>query len=210
VHTYADVHPEPTWSGPPSQAWGHVDRAALREALLDVPLLRAEHGYDPARCVTGGCAWCGREESRSWHADGHVWADGTEAPLCAGCHGVYVAHGEPGANLWAAQREGIAEAVTGVPVQMGESAPAGLLAYAEVAGDFTAGGQPWEHLPAEAVEAYRWATWGRFDGRYAPPEHRAEAVARAAEREAAREAKQAEREAEEAARADVHGFGRNR
>ena len=86
----------------------------------------------------------------------------------------------------------------------GRGATAGLLAFAQtsVEGD----GTPWSHLPTVAVAEYRWAVWGRFGGRYAPPEHRAERVATAEARGAARRAASVVVQTEQASRMDVYGF----
>ena len=125
------------------------------------------------------------------------------APLCGDCGPVFERHGSPA--FWDEQRPALAEAVTGAPTMMGESPPDGLVAYAEHRPETD--GTRWGHLPGEAVEAYRWAVWGRFGGRYAPAEYRSEAVARAGAREAAKRDANAAVKAEEASRADVYRFG---
>lgn len=207
---YADAHPEPVWTDEPMRVrlpWRHLDRARFADAIAELPALRVEAGLDPSTCVSGSCAWCGRLESAGWGSYGHRWADGTEAPLCRDCGRIYEAAGEPDPAWWEGQRDGIAQAITFVPVMMGETPPAGLLAYAE--GEGASDGTPWSHLPAESVEAFRWWAWGRFNGRYSPPEHRSEAVRRHQAAEAAKAARTAAKQAEDAARADVFGFSRH-
>lgn len=206
--TYAEVHREPTWSTEPWRErlpWRHLDKEGLYAALERLPGLRIEAGLVDNRCTDGACAWCGVLEARGWGDYGHHWPDGTSAPLCGPCGEVYERNGSPGAAYWPEQRAAIAEAVSGVPVPMGTAPPAGLLALAEV-GD-SGDGTPWSHLPPEPLEAYRWAAWGLYSGRFAPPEHRAEALARARAADAAKVQRQAARLAEEAARVDVYGFG---
>jgi hypothetical protein len=205
---YAEDHPEPTWTDERLRErlpWRHVDRQGLYAALEQVPLLRVEAGLVDAPCSDGACAWCGVLEGRGWSSFGHTWADGTSAPLCGPCGQVYERTGEPSPAYWPEQRAGIAEAATGVPVGLGESAPDGLLAFAEVEGN--GDGTPWSHLPAEALSAYRWTAWAHWGGKYAPPEHRAEALARARAHDAAKAARHAAILAEERARLDTYGFG---
>jgi hypothetical protein len=211
VPLYADVHPEPTWTDEkPSRAWGHVDRKALAAALTELPALRVEAGLVPTLCVDGPCAWCGITSSMGWTAHGHKWRDGSPAPLCGACGVVHARHGSPMATAWdETQRIAMGEALTGVPASQGNLPPEGLRGYAQTARSETSGrptGEPWAHLPREAVEAYRWTEWGRYGGQYAPPEHRAEALTRAAALQAQRVAETAARDAEERSRADVFGF----
>ncbi|HEY5786186.1 MAG TPA: hypothetical protein VIT65_15565, partial [Microlunatus sp.] len=153
----------------------------------------------------GCCAWCGIAESMGWADRGHRWPDGSPAPLCAACGRVYDATSSPDPLYWPGQRAGIAEAATGVPIGLGQTAPEGLRAFAEVECD--GGGEPWSHLPTEALSAFRWAAWGRWGGRYAPKQHRAEAVARARAADAAKAERAAAKVAEERARLDTYGFG---
>lgn len=208
VPRYADEHPEPTWLDSDRQrdrgAWLHVDRKRLLAAVSEAVTERDELTI-PRPCADGRCAWCGVEEALDWRAYGHRWTDGSDAPLCASCGDVYERRGAPSPAFFDDQRAALAEAMSGVPPMMDETAPPGLIGYAEA--DSEGDGQPWSHLPSEAVEAFRMASWGRFQGRYAPPEHRAEAVARAQAAEAQRAARSAEARAEEQRREDLHGFG---
>lgn len=204
---YSQGHPEPTWSEEPTRQrmrWHHVDRNALAAAVQRLPELRAEAGLVDAPCVDGCCAWCGVREARGWASQGHRWADGSPAPLCGRCSEVYERRGSPDPTWWDGQRALIAEALTGVPAMMGQTPPP-VRALAEA--EDTGSGEAWSHLPVDAVEAYRWAAWGRCQGRYAPPEHRAEAVRRAQQAEAAKARHTAETQAREQARLDVYGFG---
>ena len=201
VPTYRGVHPEPVWFDDDRKrdrgAWAHVDRKALLRAIADAEMEREEQTI-PRPCEAGPCAWCGVEEALGWTGYGHHRADGSEAPLCSDCSTVYERRW-PSVQFWEDQRPAIAEALTGAPLNLGEPAPAGLLAHAETedGGD----GSPWSHLRPEAVEAFRWAAWEHLGGKYAPPEHKAEAAARYA-------AKHAQRAAQDAARehADTYGF----
>ena len=63
-------------------------------------------------------------------------------------------------------RSALAEAMTGVPGSLSVPGPAALLAYVEAEGQGT-GAEAWDYLPAEAVEAFRWAEWVCYGGRYA-------------------------------------------
>lgn len=208
VHNYADGHPEPTWgSGErPGTPWGHVHRKALRSALDDLPRLRVDAGLEPSTCTTGSCAWCGVAEALGWFAEGHHWPDGSDASLCGDCHAVYLRAGSPSPGYWDDQRDAISEAITGAPAMMGERPPPGLLAFAETAVDSHTGTGAWEHLNPSAVDAYRWAVWGRFNGQYAPPEHRAEALDRVARKDAVAVLKAKVRQADADAKANVYGF----
>jgi hypothetical protein len=207
VPCFEVTHPEPTWEpGEHTMPWCHVDRNALVAALSRLPQLRAEAGLLPVVCTAGRCAWCGCVFSFTWWQHGHVWPDGTPAALCQGCHLVFVRHGEPDPGWWDGQRPGIAEALTGVPAQMGEQPPAGVVGYAEHEREEPDGIDAWCHLDPDAVAAYRWAQWGRFGAKYAPVQHKAEAVARAAARDAKRAERAAEAEASAAERANVYGF----
>jgi hypothetical protein len=91
-------------------------------------------------------------------------------------------------------------------MQLGCEPDVPIPAFAEAADD-RVGALAWAHLDPQAVEAYRWDQWGQYGGRYAPPEHAAEAVARRtrrlAEVEQRREAAAARKEAERIA---AHGF----
>ena len=96
------------------------------------------------------------------------------------------------------QRPGLAESLSNVPVPMGFGV-GDVPAYAEKAED-KYGGEPWAHVDPEALSAVRFDPWAQYGGRYAPPEHKAEALrrreAKLAETERKREAAaQAEREA---------------
>jgi hypothetical protein len=93
---------------------------------------------------------------------------------------------------------------------MGEPPPAGVAGFAEREREEPESIDAWCHLDADAVASYRWAQWGRWGGRYAPEEHRVEAVRRAAVRDAERSQRTAAKATEEADRADVHGFGKVR
>jgi hypothetical protein len=199
--------------------WSHLDRRRLRRALRGLPAARREAGLDDSTCVSGACAWCGRSRSRGWHGSDYTWPDGTSAPLCTDCHRVWVAHSEP--QLPDDVAAALAEAITGVPTMLGEAPPpltmfceagnvsSDICEHEEVSSDLL-GAEPWSHLPAEAVDRLRWARWGRFGGRDAPAEHRAEAVARAEAEEAVRAARNASEAADQAVRADVYGFGADR
>lgn len=180
---YSDQHPEPTWKEGerPQDAWAHVDRSALVAALQQVrdELQEAE---TPGPCALGACAWCGRLEDVAWFDHGHTWDDGTSAPLCSTCGPVYDRRGGS-PRYYDDQRPGIAEAISGVPIMMGEAdcIPAGLLAFAE--SDEASDGTPWSHLNPDAVEKYRWSRWLMLGGKHCPPEHREEAARRLAERD---------------------------
>ena len=203
IPLYSEGHAEPTYLPEDRkrdrEPWAHVDRKALLSAISGAATEAAER--EIARpCDLGRCAWCGRIESVEWTAYGHSWADGSEAPLCADCSPVYERRGHPSPQYPEDARTALGEALSGVPAQLGSDGTPGLLAYieAEGAGDGTA----WSHLPPEAVDAFRWAEWGRYGGRYAPPERRAEALDRARQIDAERAAGIAAREAE----ADAFGF----
>lgn len=196
---YADVHASNFYAGSDADRtpWNHVQmRDIVRGAMTARQRIAEASG--PAECVSGWCAWCGRREAEDWTLHGHRWPDGTEAPLCGDCSDVFDRRGQA-ATFIDDQRTGLVEAITGCPPTMGETAPAGLLAYieAEERGD----GSAWSHLPADAVEALRWSRWARYNGRYAPEEHRAEAIARAQSREAARADRLAAQESP-----DLYGF----
>ena len=203
VPLFHEGHPEPTFLDTDRKrdrgAWLHVDRKALVSAISDAATEAAE--LQIARPGEGGrCAWCGRTEAVAWNSYGHRWADGSEAGLCDTCSLVYEAREWPSPQYPEDARAALGEALSGVPAQLGSDGAPGLLAYIEAEGD--GDGEPWSHLPPEAVEAFKWAEWGRYGGRYAPPEHRAEALARARQIDAERTAGIAAREAE----ADVYGF----
>lgn len=205
---YAEAHPEPTWSTEPTRErlpWRHIDKAALYEAIEQLPVLRVEAGLIDNVCEDGPCAWCGVRESRGWSSYEHTWADGSPAPLCGGCGQVYERNGSPSPVYWDDQRAGIAEAATSSPTLMGEEVPTGIRAYAEGEGD--GDGTPWSHLPTDALEAFRWDRWIRANGKYAPSEHRQEAQRRAQAVEAAWVAHNVARLAEEARQQDTYGFG---
>lgn len=208
VANFYTVHAEPIWTDEPMRVrlpWRHVDRDGLAAAVAELPRLRAENGRVPTTCTMGACAWCGVAESLVWTAHGHTWHDGTQAALCGSCSAIYVSTGEPPAQQWELQRDGIAQAATSMPIMMEEHVPDGVRAFAE--GEGVSDGSPWSHLDAEALEAYRWSRWTRY-GSYAPPEHRQEALRRS---QAAQEAKLAQMAAQEAARAaqeDVYGFAK--
>ena len=203
------VHFEPTWEYRQTTAWSHLTKQTLADAVASLPRLRSD-AYDARPCTHGPCAWCGRVLSTRWTLQGHRWADGSQAPLCSGCEVVYLRRGAPMPSVWNDQRAAISEAITGVPVMMGEHHPDGLLGYAEAGRDEDEdedeAREPWSHLPAEALETYRWAKWTRHP-RHAPPEHQAEARerARGVREGIARSA--AEKAATEKAAADVYGFG---
>jgi hypothetical protein len=185
--------------------WRHVNEPRLRAAVEKLPTLMADAGLVETTCATGACAWCGtREASGLWADRGHTWSDGTGAPLCHHCATVYDRSGDPDPFWWEGQRAVLAEALTGVPVPMGTTPPT-VRAFAEAEGDST--GEPWSHLPPAAVEAFRWSAWALYGGRFAPPEHRAEALARAEAAQAAKAARRAALEAEHLREQDVYGFG---
>lgn len=205
VHLYADTHKSPVWDGEKFRdrmPWKHVDRRQLAKAIKSLPRLRRRAGLDPSKCRDGACAWCGVAESLGWHQSRSRWPDGSPAPLCKACHLVDVRHGMPDHpdDLPAM----LAEAITSVPVGLGESPPTGLVPFCEH-GD-RAGQEPWAHLPAGAVEGYRWHQWGRYGGMYAPPEHRQEAVRRWEAAEAVKMVEKGEKAAQAAAQADTYGF----
>ena len=131
-------------------------RAALDRALEQLPQARIDAGLDPAPCEWGRC-WLvrGGRWPRAGSPAGSTWADGSPSPLCGSCAPVYRSTGQPDPRNFDAQRAGVAEALTGVPIMMGESAPAGLKAYAE--GDAEGNGEPWSHLDAGALDRFRWA-----------------------------------------------------
>jgi len=208
VQRFRDVHPEPTWTTGDRkrsrQPWQHIDRKALRRAIAEAQTER-EEALIPRPCEWGRCAWCGVDDSLSWHDHGHVFTDGSPAALCGPCSTVYVRRGSPTPTYPADARAALGEALSGVPASMGVDGPVGLLALHEVRAD-AGTGEPWSHLPTEAVEAFRWAEWGKFGGKYAPPEHRAEARRRAQQADAERAARSAEAHAEEERAADRFGF----
>jgi hypothetical protein len=206
---FAERHPEPVWTDEPTRdrlPWRHIEARALDAGLARLPELRVAAGLVETSCVTGRCAWCGVLEARTWSDRGHHWADGSPAPLCGSCARTYDAAGSPDPGWWDGQRAWLASALSGTPAMSGQTPPAGLLAFAEV--EETGDGQPWGHLDPEAVESYRWAVWGRYNGAYAPPEHRQEALRRARAHDEAMAARMAARSAAEAARQDVFGFTR--
>lgn len=179
VQPFHEEHVEPTYTPKASRTpWGHVDRKALLKAVSDALTERAEVEI-PRACVLGRCAWCGVAEAVAWDESPYKWADGSDAPLCDDCGPVFARRGEPSPRYMDDARSALAEAVTGVPGSLGVPGPAALLAYVEAEGQGT-GAEAWDYLPAEAVEAFRWSEWAHYGGRYAPPEHRAEALARAA------------------------------
>jgi hypothetical protein len=207
VPCYSVIHKSPVWSNERTKdrllPWRFVDKKQLARAVKALPALRRRAGLDPSRCASGACAWCGVVESCGWFTSRQVWRlDGSRAPLCRSCHEVDVRHGRPTHpdDLPAA----LAEAITGVPIMMGEQPPPGLVPFCEH-GD-RQGQEPWAHLPPEAVEAFRWHAWGRYNARYAPPEHRQEALDRWAAAEAAKASRNGEKAAQEVAKADVYGF----
>lgn len=186
VPTYADVHPSALYADNDAdrRPWSHVSRGELARAAMTARQYIAD-----ARIAVpdewGCCAICGIETSVRWHDRGHRRPDGSRAALCSTCGPVFDRRGKS-PKYWDEQRGVIAEAMTGAPPNMGETFPDALRAHAEVGGG---DGTAWSHLPAEAVEAFRWARWGRSNGKYAPAEHRAEALARARAREADRAAR---------------------
>jgi hypothetical protein len=199
VPTYAEGHAGATYSDAEhvSRPWAHVRLPEIVRGLM-LGRQRLAEAAAPMPCDLGRCGWCGTEKSVRWSDYGHVRHDGTSAPLCDACGPVFDRRGQS-AKFWDDQRGGIAEAMTGAPPNMGEEFPDALRAHAEVGGG---DGTAWSHLPCDAVEAFRWARWGRSNGRYAPPEHKAEALARAG-------ARAAERAARQAAHATVDPFGFN-
>lgn len=187
IADYADGHPSAVYSTKDADRspWSHVSLKSVVRAVMQAKQMLAEV-EEPKACELGLCGWCGVEKSDDWIDAGHVRADNSKAPLCSTCGPLYdKLPGDP-SSYWDDQRVGLAEALTGVQPDMLETFPVGLRAHAEVGGGT---GEPWSHLPAEAVEEYRWQAWGRAGGRYAPDEHRAEAVARAAALEADRAAR---------------------
>lgn len=205
IGTYSEGHREPTWArGESSQPWSHVSTRMLRKAVKELPRLRRDHGLTETTCTTGVCAWCGVAKAKAWHDDGHHWANGQPA-LCGGCHEAYRKAGSPSVSFWDDQRAGVASALTGVPPMSGVGAPQGVKAFAETNSEPT--GQAWGHLNAEAVEEFRWSQWGRYEGKYAPPEQRLEALERARVKAMAQAARSEAQRAEEAAKVDVFGFG---
>jgi hypothetical protein len=208
VARFDQVHAEPTWDQEPMRdrmPWRHVNRKSLVRALAALPDLRADAGWDPTECTDGRCAWCGVVTATGWAGVGLTWADGSPAPLCGDCHRLYIRYGEP--THPDEVRAALAEAITSVPVMSGEEPPSGLVPYlATTPGEDPGPEFRWAHLNPEAVAAYRWQQWGRWGGQYAPPEHRAEAVRRAAEAERAAAQANAEKAREEAERRNVFGF----
>lgn len=197
VPLYIESHREPTYSPKERkrEPWGQVDRRALVAAVSDAMTEVAESEI-PRPGEAGKCAWCGRTEAVEWRESGHVWRDGSEASLCGGCAVVFERRGQPNPAYPDDARSAVAEAVSGVPVQLGEEPPSGLLTFIECEGE--GDGTPWSHLDPKALSAYRWARWTAWP-KHAPEEHRAEAEARRAAREA-------ERAGREAAREDSFGF----
>jgi hypothetical protein len=203
------AHVEPVWDDSVPlrrrMRWAaHIDRKALGAAVADLPVHRVRAGLDPGTCVDGGCGWCGVDKSCDWVAvDRLTWADGSPSPLCANCYAAWERHGEP--QFPDDVRVALAELLTGVPPQ-GEQPPEALKPYLDVAVAEHAGGQRWAHLGAEAVHKYRLASWARFDGYYAPAEHREEVMAHLAERRRAAAARAQEKAAEQAAKSNTFGF----
>lgn len=198
VADYGDEHASPLYSKDDvdRSPWSHIKMSKVVRAVLEARQALAETEV-PKECEQGACAWCGVAESLTWTDAGHVRHDGTSAPLCSICAPCFDKY--PGsAAFFEDQRGGIAEALTGVSPDMLETFPAELRAHAEVGGG---DGEPWSHLPPEAVEAFRWERWGRYGGAYALPEHKAEAVARAEALEADRATRMAVTE-----KADPYGF----
>lgn len=187
VADYADVHPSALYDKKDADRspWSHV---SLRDVVRAVLVARQGLALtEEARaCELGPCAWCGVVESLDWTDKGHRRADKSEAPLCASCGPIYDRMPDDPAADYNEQRTGMAESMTGVVPDLLEVVPTALRAHAEIDGG---NGQPWSHLPAEAVEMYRWEVWGRYGGAYAPAEHKAEAVARAEAMEADRAAR---------------------
>jgi hypothetical protein len=181
----------------PPKPWGHLSAewvAKLLAGVRQLPRLRAEAGVDAGPCLLGSCCWCGQYLSRFWHDEGHQWPDGTPAPLCDACFEVFDRRRSycPDPRDWDDQRAAISEALTGVPLDMGEQAPKTLRAFAEVITEGHVGeGEPWAHLRTDVVLRYRLDQWARHDGRYAPADQRAFVLKRArlkAEQEAQRRA----------------------
>lgn len=178
--------------------WSHVRRRDLQKAVLRARQALAD-AQTPRECETGPCAWCGIALSLDWIDADHRWPDGTSAPLCADCATLAERRGWPSPKYPDDARMVLVEAMTGVPPQAGEIAPAGVVALHEV-GPQAGDGQPWSHLPAEAVMALRWNRWGTLQGKYAPADKKAEALARRAAQEADRTAALASQHA------DLFGF----
>lgn len=200
VPNYAEAHPEPVYADGDRDRtpWSHLRRRDVIRAVMT-----ARIAYNDARtpkpCEWGRCAWCGRDESLTWTDAGHRWPDGSPAPLCDSCTPVAERRGWPSPNYPDDARPALVEVMTSVPAQAGEAAPAGVLALHEV-GQEAGNGQPWSHLPVEAVAALRWERWATLNGKYAPDDKRAEALARRAAAEAERAASLA------AAGTDPYGF----
>lgn len=212
VEFYAEhaLQVEPTWTVKQRRqrlkAWDHA-KTAITQTVARLDQLRIDAGMVDVTCVSGPCCWCGRTWGRDWQDHGHRWKSGEGAPLCGDCATIYVRTGSPAPNYWDTQRDGIAEALTGVPIHLSE-VPDGIHAWAEVADDAATPGpsEPWGFLPDGAVEQYRWTQWARHGGRHAPAEHRAEALDRArVSREVARAAHDAT-ETERRAALDTYGF----
>lgn len=180
--------------------WHHVDRKALVKALLIAKGALTE-AAKPRECEQGRCCWCGVARALDWRLWGHKWPDGSDAPMCEECSKTYVRRGHPSPSYPADAHLSLVEAITGVGPSMGDEAPALLKAFHEV-GQGGSGDERWDYLPAGAVEALRWSLWGRFGGKHAPAEHKAEAVARARAKESDRAAKLTAIE-----HADPYGFG---
>jgi hypothetical protein len=202
VPRYADTEAADPTQTRTRLPWSHVDRKGLARAVKGLPAARRKAGLDPSRCSRGACAWCGRSESLGWHESNYTWPSGDPAPLCADCHRVWVARSEP---VWPEDvAAALAECVTGVPWPLGQPPPPGLVPFCALNGP--EGDHPWGYLPAEGVDRLRWSCWALYGGRYAPEEHRAEALARAAAVDASKAARNASQEAENAHREDVYGF----
>ena len=168
VQPFHEEHVEPTYgANDKCTPWGHVDKRELLSSLSQASEILAEAEI-PRACILGRCAWCGVFEAVEWDESPYKWADGSDAPLCDGCGPVFARRGEPSPRYMDDARSALAEAMTGVPGSLSVPGPAALLAYVEAEGQGT-GAEAWDYLPAEAVEAFRWAEWGCYVGRYAPP-----------------------------------------
>lgn len=188
VPEFSDTHPSAVYGKADADRspWSHVEMRSVVRAIMEARQALSEVDA-PKACELGVCGWCGVAKSSDWSDYGHVRSDNTKAPLCAVCGPIFdVLPGDYVAARWDDQRGGLAESLTGVPADLLETFPHGLRAHAETGGGT---GEPWSHLRAEAVEAFKWERWARYNGVHAPPEHKAEALARARALEADKEAR---------------------
>ena len=165
VNRYDVTHPEPTWTDEPGRsrrAWAHVDSEANPPCARDGGQAACRRGTHPDRVHRRAVRMVRVVEATGWRSEGHAWSDGSPAPLCGECWRVFVKCASPSPQYPEDARPAIAEAVTGVPVMVGEHVPDGLVPFIETTN--AEPGEPWAHLNAEAVDSYRWTQWAKWGG----------------------------------------------